>query len=371
MTESRPQANAGAARAADAPLALPASVRVRLADRLDQGLRRSRRTGRRTLVAVTVPIPAGIDVSACVLRARSADSRAFCLEQPARGGFALAGLGAAATVEARGDRRFTEAAEACRRLTEGALHDDPGDDPARPPPAGPVWLGGFAFDGRGGDAPEWSSLAPAQLVMPELALARQDGEARLTVTAVVDGDESHATVLEGLERSLARLDPEAAMPLLDPDPVSSPRVAGAMPPAHYEGAVARAVERIRAGELEKVVLAREVRVHAPRPADAGAVLGGLRGAFPACYCYLVATPEAAFVGASPGAARSPRRRARPIRGARRYHPAQRRSRGRRPSGRAAPAKRQGPRGAGDRGAADRAHSRTRQPVGRSGRGARL
>ncbi len=63
--------------------------------------------------------------------------------------------------------------------------------------------------------------------------------------------------------------------------------------------MARAVERIRAGELEKVVLAREVRVHAPRPADAGAVLGGLRGAFPACYCYLVATPEAAFVGASP------------------------------------------------------------------------
>jgi salicylate biosynthesis isochorismate synthase len=116
---------------------------------------------------------------------------------------------------------------------------------------------------------------------------------------VVDGDESHATVLERLERSLARLDPQAAMPLLDPDPVSSPQVAGAMPPAHYEGAVARAVERIRAGELEKVVLAREVRVHASRPADAGAVLGGLRSAFPACYCYLIATPEAAFVGASP------------------------------------------------------------------------
>ena len=32
-----------------------------------------------------------------------------------------------------------------------------------------------------------------------------------------------------------------------------------MPPEHYEGAVARAVERIRAGELEKVVLAREVQ----------------------------------------------------------------------------------------------------------------
>ena len=48
-----------------------------------------------------------------------------------------------------------------------------------------------------------------------------------------------------------------------------------MPPEHYEGAVARAVERIRAGALEKIVLAREVQVHAPRRHDAG---GGLRRA---------------------------------------------------------------------------------------------
>jgi salicylate biosynthesis isochorismate synthase/menaquinone-specific isochorismate synthase len=87
--------------------------------------------------------------------------------------------------------------------------------------------------------------------------------------------------------------------MLDPDPVDRPRVAGATPPAHYEAAVARAVERIRAGELEKVVLAREVRVHSARPLDAAPVLGALRVAFPACFCFCVGTPELAFVGASP------------------------------------------------------------------------
>ena len=91
----------------------------------------------------------------------------------------------------------------------------------------------------------------------------------------------------------------AAMPLLDPDPVERTRVASAAPPSHYEQAVARAVERIRAGELEKVVLAREVRAHAPREHDPGAALGALRELFPACYCWCVGTPEAAFVGASP------------------------------------------------------------------------
>ena len=63
--------------------------------------------------------------------------------------------------------------------------------------------------------------------------------------------------------------------------------------------MARAVERIRAGELEKVVLAREVRVHAPADHDPAPVLGALRELFPACYCWCVGTPEAAFVGASP------------------------------------------------------------------------
>ncbi len=89
------------------------------------------------------------------------------------------------------------------------------------------------------------------------------------------------------------------MPLLDPDPVATPRVAGAAPPEHFESAVARGVERIRAGELDKLVLAREVRVHAPAPIDPAPVFDALRAGFPACYCYLVGTPELAFVGASP------------------------------------------------------------------------
>ena len=76
-------------------------------------------------------------------------------------------------------------------------------------------------------------------------------------------------------------------------------VVSPMPPSHYEEAVARAVERIRAGELEKIVLAREVEVHAPRRHDLGAVLGVLREAFPSCYVFAVGRGDAAFIAASP------------------------------------------------------------------------
>jgi len=77
------------------------------------------------------------------------------------------------------------------------------------------------------------------------------------------------------------------------------RVLSPMPPSHYEEAVARAVERIRAAELEKVVLAREVEVHAPVDHDPAAVLGLLREGFPSCYVFAVGREDATFVGASP------------------------------------------------------------------------
>jgi salicylate biosynthesis isochorismate synthase len=219
-----------------------------------------------------VPVDPGLDLSAAVLAARRTGDRYFCFEQPDRDGFVLAGLGQAALLEARGPDRFSEVAASARALGRGALTD--GLDRA-PMGSGPVFVGGFAFADHGGAAPEWSSLAPASLVLPEVSLARHKREARMTVNVVLDGDEAPEALLERVDRRLAALTP-APMPLLDPDPVDRAKVVSAAPPSHYEHAVERAVERIRAGALQKVVLAREVRVHAARDHDPGAVLGALR-----------------------------------------------------------------------------------------------
>ena len=56
---------------------------------------------------------------------------------------------------------------------------------------------------------------------------------------------------------------------------------------------------MRAGAVEKLVLAREVQVSAARPFNPAAVFGALRSAYPSCYCFCAGTPEAAFIGASP------------------------------------------------------------------------
>jgi len=291
-------------RRSDDAFAPTAEAVERLRERVERALVEARRgegaagRGRGVVAAITVPIDPALDLSAAVLAARRPDDRFACLEQPERDGQVLAALGNAAVIEARGRNRFAEVAARARELGRTAVADDPATDPERPPASGPVFVGGFAFAHDGGSSPEWSGLAPACLVLPEVALSRQGGEARLTLTAAVQPDDDTDDVVERLVRRAEELEP-AGMPLLDPDPIQRTRVASAAPPSHYEQAVERAVERIREGQLEKIVLAREVRAHAPSPHNPAAVLGALREVFPACYCWCVGTPDAAFVGASP------------------------------------------------------------------------
>ena len=89
-------------------------------------------------------------------RARRADDRFFCFEQPDRDGFVLAGLGSAIALESRGPGRFREVAVRARDLGRRAFVDDASRDPDRPAAAGPVFVGGFAFSDDGGATPEWS-----------------------------------------------------------------------------------------------------------------------------------------------------------------------------------------------------------------------
>ena len=183
---------------------------ARLEERVSEALSAARRTGRATVAAVTVPIRPDLDLSAAVLTARRGEDRYACLEQPDRDGFVLAALGQAAVLEARGPERFAEVAAAARELGRNAFADDPAKDPSRPPAAGPVFVGGFAFADDGGSAPEWSGLPPACLVLPEVTCVRQGGEARLTLTAVVHPDDDAAQVVRTVANNKMAMNAETA-----------------------------------------------------------------------------------------------------------------------------------------------------------------
>jgi salicylate biosynthesis isochorismate synthase/menaquinone-specific isochorismate synthase len=252
-----------------------------------------RASGSRRLVSATGRVEIE-DPCATTFASRMAGDRWFCWEQPDRDGFALAALGSAHEIVSRGETRFADVAREIIEIARDAAASAPD---AMPAGGGPVWTGGFAFAPDGGSSPQWSSFPPALFVLPELSLLRVGGETLLTLSTLA-GVEDPAAILKRLRGRLASLRTEP-LPFPDPHATGATGITSVTPPSRYEQSVAEAVARIRAGELEKVVLAREVRVEAPAAHDPAAAFGALREVFGSCFCFCVGSPEGAFIGASP------------------------------------------------------------------------
>jgi isochorismate synthase len=249
---------------------------------------------RRRLASATIDLEEPIDPAALAAGSRLAGDRWFCWEQPDRA-FALAGIGSAAEVIGRGENRFRDLAAGCLVAMRDRVASEPDEMPAG---AGPIWATGFSFSAEGGSEPIWSSLPPALGVLPEVALLRTGDRCFLTAAVMLEPGSDSDERIAGIEGRLASLRPAPLTPA-DPLPSAATRISGRYAPERYERIVAAAVERIRSGEVNKVVLARELTVEAPSAHDPAALLGALRGLFPSCFCFCFGTAEAAFVGASP------------------------------------------------------------------------
>jgi menaquinone-specific isochorismate synthase len=280
------------------PFALTPAQKERLAGRLNEAVGRARRSGLDTLASISLSLDSSVDPTAVVCASRRLGEPWFVLEQPDRGHRALAGLGEAITITAAGRDRFVDVARRWRALSASAV-TAPEDDRHG---GGAVAVGGFAFAHDGGSAPQWAGFEPASLTVPELTLSRAERDGALmvclTLAALVSADDMPEDLLARLRGRLDELQMRS-LPLLDPAPAGRFQVASAMPPEHYEAAAARAVELIDAGEMEKIVLAREVQVHAPRAHDPAAVVAVLREEFPSCFVFCVGRGEATLLGASP------------------------------------------------------------------------
>src|SRR3954451_23100489 len=275
-------------------VALDTAVAAALLARCEPPVRRARRSGREVLVPPPVGVGGDVDPSAVAVASRVAGEPWFCFEQPDRDGHAVAAIGCVRRLEASGERRFAQVAAAWRALAG----DAEAEAPDGPPGAGLIAVGGFAFAADGGASHHWSGFPPASLTVPEVSLARRGDDVRVTVCAPAAPDDVPEELAARLTSRLSSLR-DGELPLLDPAPAGRFRVESVAPPEHYEAAVTRAVERIRAGDFEKIMLAREVAVHAPGDHDAAAVFGVLRAAFASCYVFCAGRGDAAFIAASP------------------------------------------------------------------------
>ncbi|HEY8552797.1 MAG TPA: isochorismate synthase [Thermaerobacter sp.] len=210
--------------------------------------------------------------------------------------------------------------------------------------AGPVLVGGFAFDPAVPPAPAWAGFPAARFVLPELMVTRGPGGTWLTFNRVVvpgtpgdpPGDAAWTfpggvrltvpraagcsagergrrwlSLLAIADRAAPgrphgggprRVDPGGGGRRRAPGPIEAVALPGRR---GWMDAVAAALEAIAAGELAKVVLARRLRVRAGAAFDPGTVLRRLRAEYPECFVFAVAGDCSApggrsvFLGATP------------------------------------------------------------------------
>lgn len=277
-----------------------------LAERVDAASRKAHARGRAVVASVTVPLAADTDPLARVRAALAPGERWSFFEQPARGRHAVATLGETLRVTADGRNRFLSIAEQCSSALDAAETGDPAEDPGAPAGAGPAWFGGFAFFEQGPQGDAWRHQPAAEFVLPAAVLARageRDPAARLTINIRVGPDDRVPDLLASAEQVVDRLALESVDACLMPSPdepaAGEATVSSSASPEHYEQAVARATEMIRAGELEKIVLAREVLLRRTAEIDSFAALRLLRERFPECATFAIGSGENVYLGATP------------------------------------------------------------------------
>jgi menaquinone-specific isochorismate synthase len=176
-----------------------------------------------------------------------------------RRGEGVAGLGEALRLTFRGADRIAQAAETWRRITASATIDDP----VRKSGTGLLAFGAFTFDER--------SAFESVLIVPRTIVGRRDGVSWVTEVRVA-GDDTEPP--EAVARALGA---EFRLSLLP----------GEVGPARFRELVADAVSRIRAGELRKVVLARDLVGHLPEGGDQRRVLAELALGYPDTWTFAV------------------------------------------------------------------------------------
>ena len=184
-----------------------------------------------------------------------------------RRGEGIVGWGVAASIRTSGPRRFAEAVDWWHQIAAGAVVRDELGVPG----SGLVCLGSFAFADEPGDS---------VLVVPHVVVGRR-GE-RTWVTVISDDEVSPP--------------PELVRQPEPRDPGTVTFADGDVDGAEWEAIVARAVARINAGELEKVVLARDLIATTDEPLDVRWPLRRLGEHYEMCWTFHVdglfgATPE--------------------------------------------------------------------------------
>ena len=210
-------------------------------------------------------------------------------EQPSEG-VRLFGIGQA--LRLRGSRDAALADARTETLAAPVARAE-GLDPA----ARPRFFGGCRFEPNTEPVdPAWEPFGGWQFVLPRLLIAITDEGASGTVCVPAAEARDAVSLGRWLDRNLHCRPDTKTNHATRPQPSTT---GAGLEPEAWKHAVALAVNEIRGGAFDKVVLARRSECEAAEDIDPAAVLGTLAERYPGCRIFSFRAGDSTWLGASP------------------------------------------------------------------------
>lgn len=220
----------------------------------------------------------------------------FYWADPARDNV-LVGLGHEYEIEAHGGERFEQVTRSWQALLRSAIVEDD----LAPQGTGPLLFGGFSFDPKATKTSLWKSFPDASLVLPTFLLTVMDGEYWLTVNRFIEHKDDAEVETERLHNEVNHLIVKSRriVEQQQKETESSAHSLRDIDPDIWKGAVEEATRQIRAGVMDKVALAREIRVQLTAPIHVSDILRRLCDEQEESFIFAIERGDDCFVGASP------------------------------------------------------------------------
>lgn len=209
------------------------------------------------------------------------------------GDFVMVGIGNAYTFESNGGNNFGQVEKEWIELNEFSVIEPK----ERVSGVGPVILGAFSFDPKKEKTKLWGSFPFSKMMLPQHLLTITENEFWLTVNVVVHGDTNVDEVAENLLKEQKDLCKDAHN--LYEASFGKEFIIEEVSKDEWIASVEKVAGQIRNNEIEKVVLAREIRVKSDFPFKIEDILNRLRKEQPTSYIFAVESGQDCFIGASP------------------------------------------------------------------------
>jgi menaquinone-specific isochorismate synthase len=203
------------------------------------------------------------------------------------------GLGTAFETEIfQSDSRFFQIEEQWKRLLEERLTGQ-----VEPYGTGPVIFGGFSFDPKNEKTDLWFHFPHAKFVLPMFLYTITEQGNWLTTNVVVQPEDNEIRLIERIEQLESDILHEVSRQSITPQTVKFET--HEVSPDQWMNAIKKIKRAIINEEVEKVVLAREMKIKFENDIDPVHVLYRLLQQQPSSYIFAFESGDQCFLGASP------------------------------------------------------------------------